>query len=143
MNIGNNLKLLRESKGLTQEEVGNAIGVTKATIARYETNEIDIKRTIAIKLASILDTTPAHIMGWNTESKIETTLFTTPKNKLYEKIDRLDKEDKIKVDSFVDGLLTHEKYSVEKSSRADYCEIAAKGGKITRGPKKRKLETTL
>ena len=64
MNIGLRLKDLRETAGLTQEEVGNSIGVTKATVNRYETGEIDIKRTIAIKLGNLFDVPPAYIMGW-------------------------------------------------------------------------------
>lgn len=65
MNIGQRLKSLREINGLTQEELGKAIGVNKATVNRYETGVIDIKRTIAIKLAEVLKTTPAHLMGWD------------------------------------------------------------------------------
>lgn len=68
MDIGNRLKILREQAHLTQEEVGNKIGVTKATVNRYETGEIDIKRTIAVKLAKVLNTTPAYIMGWEDEA---------------------------------------------------------------------------
>ncbi|MBD8946245.1 MAG: XRE family transcriptional regulator [Clostridiales bacterium] len=64
MNIGDRIRQLREQLELTQEEVGNKIGVTKATVNRYETGEIDIKRTIAIKLAEVLNTTPSYIMGW-------------------------------------------------------------------------------
>ena len=48
MNIGDRIRNLREKCSLTQEEVGKKIGVTKATVNRYETGEIDIKRTIAI-----------------------------------------------------------------------------------------------
>lgn len=65
MNIGQRIKSLRENNGLTQEELGKAIGVNKATVNRYETGVIDIKRTVAIKLAEALNTTPAHLMGWD------------------------------------------------------------------------------
>lgn len=67
MDIGNRIRHLRERANLTQEEVGQRIGVTKATVNRYETGNIDIKRTIAVKLADILNTTPAYIMGWTDE----------------------------------------------------------------------------
>ena len=64
MNIGQRLKQLRDAKDFTQEDVGKMIGVTKATINRYETGEIDIKRTVAIKLAEVFNVSPAYIMGW-------------------------------------------------------------------------------
>ena len=71
MNIGDRIRQLREQLGLTQEEVGNKIGVTKATVNRYETGEIDIKRTIAIKLADVLNSTPSYIMGWEPDPSLE------------------------------------------------------------------------
>lgn len=64
MNIGERIKKLRERQGLTLEQVGQYVGVNKATVQRYETGNIDIKRTTAIKLAEILNTTPAFVMGW-------------------------------------------------------------------------------
>ena len=71
MNIGDRIRQLREQLGLTQEEVGNKIGVTKATVNRYETGEIDIKRTIAIKVADVLNSTPSYIMGWEPDPSLE------------------------------------------------------------------------
>lgn len=64
MNIGQRIKALRELRGLTLEQVGNYLNVNKATVQRYETGDIDIKRTVAIKLSEILNTTPSYIMGW-------------------------------------------------------------------------------
>jgi len=37
-NLGVRLRSLREAMGLTQEEVGNRIGVKKATVNKYENN---------------------------------------------------------------------------------------------------------
>lgn len=64
MNIGSRLKALREARGLTLEQVGDYVGVNKATVQRYEIGNIDIKRNVAIKLAECLNTTPSYIMGW-------------------------------------------------------------------------------
>ncbi len=79
MNIGKRLKELRDANGLTQEEVGKSTGVTKATINRYETGEIDIKRTVAIKLATAFGVSPAYIMGWtdnpNEENKSDNVVL--------------------------------------------------------------------
>ena len=55
MNIGQRIKALRELRGLTLEQVGNYLNVNKATVQRYETGDIDIKRTVAIKLSEILN----------------------------------------------------------------------------------------
>lgn len=64
MDIGARIKQLRERRGLTLEQVGEYVGVNKATVQRYESGEIDIKRNVAIKLAEVLHSDPAYIMGW-------------------------------------------------------------------------------
>lgn len=64
MGIGSRIKALREARGLTLEQVGDFVGVNKATIQRYEIGNIDIKRNVAIKLAECLGTSPSYIMGW-------------------------------------------------------------------------------
>lgn len=64
MDIGSRIKALREARGLTLEQVGDFIGVNKATVQRYEIGNIDIKRNVAIKLAECLGTSPSYIMGW-------------------------------------------------------------------------------
>lgn len=73
MDIGSRLKSLRESRGLTLEQVGAYIGVNKATVQRYEIGNIDIKRNIAIKLAECLGTSPSYIMGWTNDPSVEIT----------------------------------------------------------------------
>ena len=70
MDIGPRLKRLRESQGLTLEQVGAHVGVNKATVQRYESGEIDIKRNVAIKLGEVLHASPAYIMGWSDEEPL-------------------------------------------------------------------------
>jgi len=71
MNLGERLKKLREMRNLTLEEVGNHIGVNKATVQRYESGNIDIKRHIAIKLAEIFKVSPTYIMGWTDNISVD------------------------------------------------------------------------
>lgn len=70
MDIGQRIRFLRERKKLTLEDVGSQLNVNKATVQRYESGNIDIKRTVAIRLAEVLDTTPAYIMGWTDSPQI-------------------------------------------------------------------------
>lgn len=65
MDAGFRIKQRRKILGLTLEDVGNYIGVNKATVQRYESGNINIKCDIAIKLSEILRTTPSYIMGWD------------------------------------------------------------------------------
>ena len=56
MEIGQKIKEARLSKGLTQEELGNMIGLQKSAIAKYENGRVvNIKRSTLQKLAQALD----------------------------------------------------------------------------------------
>lgn len=63
--MGNRIKTLRLSKGLTLEQVGDAVGVGKSTVRKWETGMIaNMKRDKIAALANVLGTTPAYLMGW-------------------------------------------------------------------------------
>lgn len=71
-NIGERIKKLRKQKGMSVEELAKRIGKNKATVYRYEKNEIsDLPYTILIPIAEALHTTPAYLMGWDDESTKE------------------------------------------------------------------------
>ena len=63
--IGAHLKALRLDRGLTQEEVGKRVLVSKQTLYKYEN---DIVTNIPVDkielLAEVYHVTPAYIMGW-------------------------------------------------------------------------------
>lgn len=64
MTTGDRIKTLRTSKGLTQEELGDMIGVKKAAINKYETGlVVNLKRTTIMKLADALGVSPVYLMG--------------------------------------------------------------------------------
>ncbi len=63
VNIGSIIKQARLEKGLTQEELGKAIGVQKSAIAKYENGRIvNIKRSTLQKLASALNIRPSDLI---------------------------------------------------------------------------------
>ena len=56
MDIGQKIKNARLAKGLTQEELGNIVGLQKSAIAKYENGRVvNIKRSTLQKLAKALD----------------------------------------------------------------------------------------
>ena len=55
MDIGKRIKDARLAKGLTQEELGNIVGLQKSAIAKYENGRVvNIKRSTLQKLAKAL-----------------------------------------------------------------------------------------
>lgn len=66
MEIGKRIKMLRNSAGITQDELGDKLGVKKAAIQKYESGSIvNLKIETIKKLAEIFEVTPAYIMGWD------------------------------------------------------------------------------
>lgn len=67
--MGKKLRELRDNRGLTQREVANAVGVTEATVSRWESGHINNMRRDKIeKLAKVLQVSPLVIMGRDAES---------------------------------------------------------------------------
>lgn len=70
--IGNRIKTIRRQRDITQEELGNVIGVTKATINKYETGIVaNLKRTTIEKLAIALDVSASYLMGWDESQNVK------------------------------------------------------------------------
>ncbi|WP_050698866.1 helix-turn-helix domain-containing protein [Anaeromassilibacillus senegalensis] len=65
MEVGQRIKALRTSRGLTQEELGRLLGVKKAAVQKYENGSVEnLKRATIAKLAEIFEVTPSYLMGW-------------------------------------------------------------------------------
>lgn len=66
--IKNIIKNRRKELGLTMKEVAKAVGVSEATVSRWESGEIgDMKRSRIAALAKVLKISPNIIMGWKDE----------------------------------------------------------------------------
>lgn len=65
MNDGIRIRERRKELGLTLEDVAQALGVSRQTIHKYETEKIkNIPSDKLEQLAKILNTTPVYLMGW-------------------------------------------------------------------------------
>ena len=68
--IGKNIEQARKQAGLTMEELAKKIGVTKATIHKYESGNItNIKYDRIIDLANACGVNPEVIMGWENQKE--------------------------------------------------------------------------
>ena len=65
MTIGDRIKARRIQVGLSVDQVAERIGKNRATVYRYESNDIEkFPLDILPPLAEALNTTPAYLMGW-------------------------------------------------------------------------------
>ena len=74
MTIGDRIKARRVQIGLTVDQVADRIGKNRATVYRYESNDIEkFPLDILPPLAEVLNTTPAYLMGWSDSADHEKT----------------------------------------------------------------------
>lgn len=59
----NHLKSLREVRGLSQQQLGDLLGVSQSTVARYENGIIELSLPMALRIISVLDCTMSQLTG--------------------------------------------------------------------------------
>ena len=66
MTTGQRMKLRRKELKISAEEVAKVLGVSPATVYRYEKGDIEkVPGEILEPLAQLLNTTPSWLMGWD------------------------------------------------------------------------------
>lgn len=72
MTVGERIKLIREEKGLSQEELAKRLGLkNKSSVCKIEKSGNKVSSPSIYKYAEALGTTVARVMGW-TDSDFET-----------------------------------------------------------------------
>lgn len=73
MTVGERIKQLRKEKGLTQEELGNLLGVKKAAVQKYESGLVqNLKQATIQRLCEIFNREPSYFIY--TEKELEINL---------------------------------------------------------------------
>ena len=94
-NIGYRIKQRRKELKLSADIVAEKLGVSRSTVFRYEKGDIEkVPTTILEKLAEVLKTTPAYLIGWESENNSAYTKM------LHESFDSLNSYRKRKVIDF-------------------------------------------
>lgn len=71
MTIGERIKQRRIELGLSVDELASKLGKNRATIYRYESNEIEkLPTTVLEPLADALGVSPGYLMGWEKREDI-------------------------------------------------------------------------
>ena len=65
MGMGERLRSLRKERGLSQFQLGQAVGADANTISRWENNRIEASHSYVVKLANALGTTADYLLGRN------------------------------------------------------------------------------
>ena len=69
MSIGAKIRAARIAKNMTQEELGEILGVQRSAVAKYENGRVvNIKRSILQKISDVLDIPPFELI-YNEEAE--------------------------------------------------------------------------
>lgn len=76
MCMGKRIKERRKELGYTQEELAQKLGLQKSAVAKYENGRVvNIKRSVLVNMARILDCSPSYLMGLTQNLDSETNIL--------------------------------------------------------------------
>ncbi len=126
MNLGDRIKKRRSQLNMTLDDVGKSVGVTRATIQRYENgNIINIPSDKIELIAKALHTTPSYLMGWEKDKKETNKFLTKEEKEILEPYNQLNNEGKNKSVEYTWDLVASNKY--EKTETVEIIGGAAAG----------------
>ena len=71
--IGERIIFLRERQGISQKELARQLGITAATLSRYENNLYDPKGEIIVRLSNSLQTSADYLLGITSDYRQRTS----------------------------------------------------------------------
>ena len=131
MEMGEKIKTLRAAKNMTLEELGNAVGVGKSTVRKWENGMIaNMRRDKIAKIAAALDVSPAYLMGWEEiipsrpEGGFDINALAEPgltelERKLIVKYRLLNKEGQERLHDYASDLIASGRYKKDSPTRLD------------------------
>lgn len=102
LDFGKKLAECRKAKGLSQKELAKLLNTSHSVIGKYEREEMTPSIEAAVKLAKLLDTTVAYLLGENKDANL---LKNPAMLRRLQDIEDLPQEDKNGVLYALDNLL--------------------------------------
>lgn len=110
MQIAQNIKKLREEKGLMQKEVATAVGVHPSNYSKMEKGEREFGIEVIDKLANFFGITIDELIHMKGKIPKAVTVEDKTANEKVQLISQLDEDDKHAVYRIIDGMLTKNKF---------------------------------
>lgn len=78
LTFGERIVFLREELGISQKELAGMVGITAATLSRYENNIYEPKSEIVALLASALNSSADYLLGLSSSFQTNSDLIHFP-----------------------------------------------------------------
>ena len=114
MTFGERLKKARKSKGLTQKELAEIVGIAKTTLGNYEINFREPNLLIFGKLVEVLDADANELLG----RKKSDTYYSKDESGLISLYREMNQEGQEKIIDYIDDLKTSQKYKKDTPTGA-------------------------
>lgn len=105
--IGNVIRRHRTAKNMTVRELAELVGISKSAVARYETEDQNIRLSLLEKFANALDTTASKILEETDEEKkkLQQTEYSKEEKQLIADFRKLSDKNKEKASERVQELI--------------------------------------
>ena len=104
-NFKDRLKEAMDIRGFKQQTLANGTGISKCCISLYINGKYEPSQSNFKKIADYLNVDYAWLMGYDTEMDKEKPEHLKLRNEIEVKITKIDYEDLVKIDKFIDNIL--------------------------------------
>lgn len=111
LDIGNKLKILRRTRGISQDDLSKALAISKTNIARYETNKQVPSAEIVKKLAEYFEVSADYLLFSDTTNNPPAQIKNKNLLKQFEEVDRMDDYHRNLVIGLIDCIIAKQKIS--------------------------------
>ena len=110
MNVGINIRRLREDRGIKQSEIADLIGMHRSNYSKIETGQREISVTAVDKIAGFFNITIDELVHLGEDIPKEVSLEDKTTTEQVKLIQELDQEEKSMIFKMVETFLTKKKF---------------------------------
>lgn len=110
MNIGENIRKIREDKGFTQQQIADLVGMHRSNYSKVETAQRELSISALAKVAKFFEMSLDELVNFEGNAPKEVTLEDRTTLEQVKLIGSLEPEDKNMVFRLIDTIVTKKKF---------------------------------
>ena len=110
MNIGENIRKIREDKGCTQQQIADLVGMHRSNYSKVETAQRELSISALAKVAKFFEMSMDELVNFEGNAPKEVTLEDKTTLEQVKLIGSLEPEDKNMVFRLIDTIVTKKKF---------------------------------